>query len=163
MVKLGDAVPNKDVLMAQAVASMQQAMQSAARETTMILSNLMTFRREAVLKALPSSFSSTDKSSLLQSPVASPFLFKEDKVCQARKHAEFSTTRSFQEAAAAALKKPQQSISPLASHPANRPTTSGYRQPQRQFPFKKPSRPDSSKPTQKSRNPSGPRKAGFRK
>ena len=57
LVKLGDAVPNKDTLMAQAVASMQQAMQSSARETTTVLSNLMTFRREAVLKVLPSSFS----------------------------------------------------------------------------------------------------------
>ncbi|MPC64140.1 hypothetical protein E2C01_058252 [Portunus trituberculatus] len=50
-----------------AVSSMQQAMQSASRETTMVLSNILTFRRQAVLKTLPSSFSVSNKRSLLQS------------------------------------------------------------------------------------------------
>ena len=164
LVKLGDAVPNKDTLMAQAVESMQHAMQSAARETTTVLSNLMTFRREAVLKGLPSSFSSSDKASLLLSSVDSPFLFEEDKVNQARQHADFSTTKSFQEAAAAALrKKPQPAASPLAFPAANRPSTSGYL-PQRQLPSsRRPNRPDPSRPAHKSRGTSGSRRGGFRR
>lgn len=77
--KVGVAAPYKGALMTQAVASMQQVMQSAPRETTMVLSNVMTFRGEAVLKALPSSFSFSDKSSFLQSLVDSAFLFKEER------------------------------------------------------------------------------------
>ena len=58
LVKLGDGVPNKDALMAQAVSSMQQAMQTAWKGTTTVLANLLTFRRQAVLRNLPSSFNS---------------------------------------------------------------------------------------------------------
>ena len=95
LVKLGSEVPNRDSLVAQAVASMQHAMQSASRETTLVLSNILTFRRQAVLRALPSSFSASDKRFLLQSSVDSPFLFEEDKVAQARKHADTMATWSF--------------------------------------------------------------------
>lgn len=159
-------MPNKDVMMAQAVASMQQAMQSATRENTMVLSNIMTFRRQAVLKTLPSSFSVSDKRNLLHSSVDSPFLFVEDKVAQAEKHSDSKATKTFQEVAAAALKKRHHQVeSPLRSHPANKPCTSSYRQPQRQISsFKKPSRPTSSNTTQKGRqNMAGPSKSGFRK
>lgn len=44
----------------EAVTGMQQAMQSATQETTMVLSNIMMFRRQAVLKILPFSFSVLD-------------------------------------------------------------------------------------------------------
>lgn len=45
------------VKLGEAVTSMQQAMQSATQETMMVLSNIMMFRRQAVLKILPFSFS----------------------------------------------------------------------------------------------------------
>ena len=72
----------------------------------------MTFRREAVLKYTPSSFSSSNKTSLLPSSVASSVLVKEGKVTQARHHADSSSIASFlQEAAVAA--EPQPPSSPL--------------------------------------------------
>ncbi|MPC67641.1 hypothetical protein E2C01_061817 [Portunus trituberculatus] len=148
--------------MAQAVSSMQQALQSASRETTMVLSNILTFRRQAVLKTLPSSFSVSDKRSLLQSLVDFPLLFKEEKVMQAKRHSETQATKSFQEAAAATFRKrPQPPASSLSVHPANRPSTSGYRPSQRQPAlFSKPSRPVSSL-AQRGCHTAGPRKSGF--
>lgn len=102
-------MPNKDTLMTQAVSSMQQAMQCASQETTAVLANLLTFRRQAVLRNLHSSFSTSDKRLLMQLPVDSAFLFEEDNVAKARKNANAMSTKVFHEAGAVALKKrPQQ-------------------------------------------------------
>ncbi|MPC79604.1 hypothetical protein E2C01_074140 [Portunus trituberculatus] len=165
LVKLGDSVPKNYTLMAQAVSSMQQAMQTASKETTTVLANLLTFRRQAVLRNLPSSFSISDKRILMQSPVDSAFLFKEDKVTQARKNADAFSTKSFHEVAAAALKKrPQQVESPLVRPPATKLFTSGYRQPRRQaYPFMKPERPVLSSHPHKDLNSLAQGKKGFRK
>ena len=65
LVKLGDAGPNKGTLMTEAVMSMQHAMQSTTRKTATVLSSLMTFRREAVLKVLPAFISLSNKPNLL--------------------------------------------------------------------------------------------------
>ena len=165
LVKLGDTVPNKDTLMAQAVSSMQQAMQTASKETTTVLANILTFRRQAVLRNLPASFSISDEHILMQSPVDSAFLFEEDNVAQARKNADAFSTKSFHEAAAAALKKrPQQVELPLVRLLAIKPSMSGYRQPQWQaYTFKKPDRPVLSSRPHKGHNTSAQSKKGFRK
>ena len=151
--------------MTQAVSSMQQAIQCASQETTTVLANLLTFRRQAAMRNLHSSFSTSDKLLLMQSQVNSAFLFEEDNVAKARKNASAMSTKALHEAAAAAFKKrPQQVESPLVTPSASNLSASGYRQAQRPaYSFKKPDRPASSALPFKKRNTLAPSKKGFRK
>lgn len=92
--KMSDTVPDRDLLMNKAVYSMELAMQRASQVSTTVLSNILTIRRQSILNTLPSSFSSTVKHELLQSPLASS-LFVE-KIEQVRLEPESYATRKLQ-------------------------------------------------------------------
>ena len=163
LVKLQEQVPNRDLLMAKTVDSMQRAMKDAAKESSLVLSNLVSLRRDTVLRGLPSSFSMADKMALRHSALDSQFLFDEHRLSEVLANAEKVTSRSFQEAAAEALKKKKTSpaISPLLSHPAAKPSSSGLPgHPKKSFPrmVQKPPQPGPSRPSSRGRG-----KLGFRK
>ena len=149
LIKLRDAVPNKDTLMAQA----------------MVLANLLTFRRQVGLRNLSSSFSTSDKRLFMQSSVDSAFLFVEDNEPQARKNDNAMSTKSFHEVAAAALKNRSQQVeSPLVRASASKPFASGYRESERPaYSFKKSDSPAASAYPTKGHNTPAPSKKGFRK
>ena len=163
LVKLQDKIPNGDLLMAKAVDSMQKAMKDAAKESSLVLSNLMSFRRDTVLRNIPSSFSFSDKMTLRCSSLDAKFLFDERKLSQALENAEKLASRSFQEAAAEALKKKKAPLaaSPLLSHPAAKPATSGLPSHSRK-PFMK-AVPQPPQPGPSRLNHRGRGKSGFRK
>ena len=50
MVKLNDKIPNRDLLKAKTVDSMQKAMKDAAKEFSLVLANLLSFRRDMVFE-----------------------------------------------------------------------------------------------------------------
>ena len=80
-------------------------MKDAAKESSLVLANLVSFWRDMVLRSLPSSFLVPDKMILRGFSLDSKFLFDDLKLSQAINNAEKVTWRSFQESAAEALRR----------------------------------------------------------
>ena len=100
------------------------ALNDACKDSTYVIGNLRSWRREAYLSHLRPSFSQVEKGILRKSPIFTPLLFDEERLQEALQSAKDSADLALHEAAVKALARPRPNPGPSLTKRGSRPSSS---------------------------------------